>query len=307
VATGRIGVTPTLGVRWSLAPAGGTTALSGLDDNSVSLVYSVGYEQVYRNGVLLSRGNDYTATDGTTVTLTEATITGDIIEIFAQQLVPLADAISKGQFTAKGTLLSATAASTPGVLGVGADGTVLTAASGEATGLEWATPSSGGYTLISTTALTSGTTVTLGSIPSTYKHLYLTWTGLYGSDGDSLAIRFNSDTGNNYDSFVFGASTTNTFFTALGNNDPMIDLPNALTTDSTDRAGGTLFVTNYLDTTAYGKLFNGFYYVRTATPTNRAATIIGAYNGTSAISSITFKTSGVDTFTNGELKLYGVS
>jgi len=140
MATGRIGVTPTLGVRWSLAPIGGTTALSGLDDNSVSLVYSVGYEQVYRNGVLLSRGNDYTATDGTTVTLIDATITGDIIEVFAQQLVPLADAISKGQFTAKGTLLSATAASTPGVLGVGADGTVLTAASGEATGLEWATP-----------------------------------------------------------------------------------------------------------------------------------------------------------------------
>ena len=147
MATGRIGVTPTLGVRWSLAPIGGTTALSGLDDNSVSLVYSVGYEQVYRNGVLLSRGNDYTATDGTTVTLTDATITGDIIEIFAQQLVPLADAISKGQFTAKGTLLSATAASTPGVLGVGTNDTVLTADSTTATGLKWAAPAAGGKVL----------------------------------------------------------------------------------------------------------------------------------------------------------------
>ena len=111
MATGRIGVTPTLRTRWSDQPTAGTTSLSGLDDNSVALVYDVGYEAVYRNGVLLSRGNDYTATDGTTVTLTEATIAGDIIEIFANQLVPLADAISKGQFTAKGTLLSATAAS----------------------------------------------------------------------------------------------------------------------------------------------------------------------------------------------------
>jgi hypothetical protein len=158
MATGRIGVTPTLGVRWSLAPTGGTTALSGLDDNSVSLVYSVGYEQVYRNGVLLSRGNDYTATDGTTVTLIDATITGDIIEIFAQQLVPLTDAISKGQFTAKGTLLSATAASTPGVLGVGADGTVLTAASGEATGLEWAAPAVSSPTSASATVAASEST-----------------------------------------------------------------------------------------------------------------------------------------------------
>jgi hypothetical protein len=177
MATGRIGVTPTLGVRWSKAPTGGTTSLSGLDDNSVSLVYSVGYEQVYRNGVLLSRGNDYTATDGTTVTLTDATITGDIIEIFAQQLVPLTDAISKGQFTAKGTLLSATAASTPGVLGVGANGTVLTAASGQATGLEWATPSSGGMTLLSTTSL-SGASTTISGISGDYLKLYGVVTGV---------------------------------------------------------------------------------------------------------------------------------
>ena len=143
MATGRIGVTPTLGVRWSKAPAAGTTSLSGLDDNSVSLVYSVGYEQVYRNGVLLSRGNDYTATNGTTVTLTDATVTGDIIEIFANELVPLADAISKGQFTAKGSLLSATAASTPGVLAVGSNNQVLTADSSTSTGLKWATPAAG--------------------------------------------------------------------------------------------------------------------------------------------------------------------
>jgi len=44
--------------RWSKAPTGGTTSLSGLDDNNVTLGYTVGYEQVYRNGVLLSRGND---------------------------------------------------------------------------------------------------------------------------------------------------------------------------------------------------------------------------------------------------------
>jgi len=139
VATGRIGVTPTLGVRWSKAPTGGTTSLSGLDDNSVSLVYSVGYEQVYRNGVLLSRTNDYTATTGNSITLIDATITGDIIEVFANELVPLTDAISKGQFTAKGALLSATAASTPGVLTVGSNDQVLTADSSTATGLKWAT------------------------------------------------------------------------------------------------------------------------------------------------------------------------
>ena len=143
MATGRIGVTPTLGTRWSKAPSAGTTSLSGLDDNSVSLVYSVGYEQVYRNGVLLSRGNDYTATSGNSITLTDATITGDIIEVFANELVPLTDAISKGQFTAKGSLLSASAASTPAVLAVGSNNQVLTADSSTSTGLKWATPAGG--------------------------------------------------------------------------------------------------------------------------------------------------------------------
>lgn len=140
MATGRIGTTPVLTTRWSKAPSAGTTSLSGLDDNSVSLVYSVGYEAVYQNGVLLSRGNDYTATNGTTITLTTATVAGDIIEVFANQLVPLTDAISKGQFTAKGALLSASAASTPAVLTVGTDGQVLKADSSTSTGLAWGAP-----------------------------------------------------------------------------------------------------------------------------------------------------------------------
>jgi hypothetical protein len=101
----------------------------------------VGYEQVYRNGVLLSRGNDYTATSGNSITLTDATVNGDIIEVFANELIPLSDAISKGQFTAKGSLLSATAASTPAVLAVGSNDQVLTADSSTSTGLKWAAPS----------------------------------------------------------------------------------------------------------------------------------------------------------------------
>lgn len=193
MATGRIGVTPTLRTRWSKQPTAGTTSLSGLDDNSVALVYDVGYEAVYRNGALLSRGNDYTATNGTTVTLVDATLAGDIIEILANQLVPLTDAISKGQFNAKGALLSATAASTPGVLAVGANDTVLTADSSTSTGLKWATPAAGGMTLISTTTL-SGTTPSITSIPTTYNDLQLIIRLFKPSvDGRVLRLRVNND------------------------------------------------------------------------------------------------------------------
>jgi hypothetical protein len=154
----------------------------------------VGYEQVYRNGVLLSRGNDYTATNGTTVTLTDATVTGDIIEIFANELVPLADAISKGQFTAKGSLLSATAASTPGVLAVGSNDQVLTADSSTSTGLKWATPSSGPTMLQTVTSAnyykmpftgSSATSTAIGQFQTTY------YTPIYLPSGtaDRLTIR----------------------------------------------------------------------------------------------------------------------
>lgn len=140
MATGRIGTTPVLTTRWSKAPSAGTTSLSGLDDNSVSLVYSVGYEAVYQNGVLLSRGNDYTATNGTTITLTTATVAGDIIEVFANQTIPLTDTysqtVSDGRFikntltTTTGDIIYASAANTPARLAIGSTDQVLKVSGG---------------------------------------------------------------------------------------------------------------------------------------------------------------------------------
>ena len=140
MATGRIGTTPVLTTRWSKAPSAGTTSLSGLDDNSVSLVYSVGYEAVYQNGVLLSRGNDYTATNGTSITLTTATVAGDIIEVFANQTIPLTDTysqtVSDGRFikntltTTTGDIIYASAANTPARLAIGSTDQVLKVSGG---------------------------------------------------------------------------------------------------------------------------------------------------------------------------------
>jgi hypothetical protein len=140
LATGRIGTTPVLTVRWSKAPAAGTTSLSGLDDNSVSLVYSVGYEQVYLNGALLSRTNDYTATNGTTITLTNATVAGDIVEVIANAVVPLTDTYTQSQANGKfinntlttttGDIIYASAANTPARLGIGSTDQVLKVSSG---------------------------------------------------------------------------------------------------------------------------------------------------------------------------------
>jgi hypothetical protein len=137
-------------LRWSKAPAGGTTTLSGNDDNSIPLSYSVGYEQVYQNGVLLSRGGDYTATSGNSITLVTASVTGDIFEVFAAQPVAISDVYTQTQanaafindslLTTTGDTIYASGANTPARLGIGTTGQVLTVSGGvPAWGGTWTT------------------------------------------------------------------------------------------------------------------------------------------------------------------------
>jgi hypothetical protein len=124
--------------RYKFTAAGGETSKSGADDNGLTLSYIAGKEQVYLNGVLLVRGTDYTASNGTSITGLAALAAGDILEIITFTAFDLATAIDKALFDAKGDILVATAADTPGKLTVGVDGYYLKANSGTATGLEWA-------------------------------------------------------------------------------------------------------------------------------------------------------------------------
>ena len=124
--------------RYRFTAAGGETSESGLDDNGVTLSYLPGKEQVYLNGVLLVRTTDYTASDGTSITSLAALTAGDILEIITFTAFDLATAISNTLFDAKGDILVATAADTPGKLTVGTNGQYLQADSSTATGLKWA-------------------------------------------------------------------------------------------------------------------------------------------------------------------------
>ena len=73
------------------------------------------------------------------------------------------NAIQNAIVDAKGDLIGATAADTPARLAVGANGTVLTADSAEATGLKWAT-SSGGFTYADYTPTFTNFTLGNGTI-----------------------------------------------------------------------------------------------------------------------------------------------
>ena len=123
--------------RFRYTASGGETSKSGADDNGLTLSYIVGKEQVYLNGVLLVRSTDYVATNGSSIASLAALASGDILEIITFTAFDLATSISNTLFDAKGDILVATAADTPGKLTVGTNGYVLKANSATATGLEW--------------------------------------------------------------------------------------------------------------------------------------------------------------------------
>jgi hypothetical protein len=67
--------------RWIDTLSASATVLSGLDDNSTTLSYTPGLEQVYVNGILLLP-SEYTATSGSSVVLSEAAVENDVIQIY---------------------------------------------------------------------------------------------------------------------------------------------------------------------------------------------------------------------------------
>jgi hypothetical protein len=124
--------------RYRYTMTGGETSISGPDDNGATLTYLTGKEQVYLNGVLLVRSQDYTATNGTSITgLSPALAANDVVEIITFTAFDVATAIPNSLLDAKGDLIVASSADTPGKLSVGTDGYVLTADSTQTLGLKW--------------------------------------------------------------------------------------------------------------------------------------------------------------------------
>ncbi len=188
----------------------GQTTFSGADANGNTLSYTAGAVQVYLNGALLANTTDYAASNGTSVVLTGGAGLSDSLTILSLGSFTVSTDIPKSTLTAKGSIVAASGAATPANLSVGANDTVLTADSTTATGLKWATPAAGGMTLISETTASALSSLSLSSIPGTYKQLILAWSGFYHSDSATrFNLRFNSVSTNSYyiQNFYYNGST----------------------------------------------------------------------------------------------------
>lgn len=83
-------------VRWSKTLSGTESTFSGISDG-VLLEYTPGFEQVYLNGIFLLDGVDYTATDGTSIILTSAAQSGDVVEVFCISATSIANIYTQAQ------------------------------------------------------------------------------------------------------------------------------------------------------------------------------------------------------------------
>ena len=123
--------------RYRFVAAGGETSVSGTDANGATLSYLAGKEEVYLNGALLVRGQDYTGNDGATISALTALVAGDTVEIITFVPFAIPTAISSATITSVGDLLVGTGASSVNRLGVGANFQTLIADSNAAIGVRW--------------------------------------------------------------------------------------------------------------------------------------------------------------------------
>ena len=200
---------------------------------------------------------------------------------------------------AKGDLVAGSATNDAAVLAVGANDTVLTADSAEATGLKWATPSSGGgMTLLSTTSL-SGTSVTISSIDQTYKHLLIIGRDIsVSTSSDNIGFRLNGDTGANYQNHTLYLSST-TPGGSYNTGDATMQFIGSANTGT----GG--FASSQIQMDIYRYAETEYKKINYTSARGSEFTIgAGRYNSTTAISSVTF--SNGQTFNAGTIYIYGV-
>jgi hypothetical protein len=215
------------------------------------------------------------------------------------------NAIQNSIVDAKGDLIAATAADTPARLAVGTNGQFLSADSTAATGLAWATPTSGGMTLINAggTALT-GASVVIGSIPATYKHLLITIKSLYlASANGSAYMRLNADTGTNY--AVNNVRNIGTTILGQGTGSQTnVEIFPRVTNATTPRflGNGTIWLMNYAQTDQISITYQTYGHDGSVTVSSQG---VGVYDNSAAISSITLY--GDYNFSGGTAYVYGVN
>ena len=194
---------------------------------------------------------------------------------------------------AKGDLVAGTATNDAAVLAVGANDTVLTADSSEATGLKWAAAAGGGanWSLLNAggTALTGATTITVSGISNKDKIMILVSGASSVNANVSMYWRLNTDTANNY--YYYGTQLANpssyntTVVANQADNSDKVFL-GSLSSNSSSSISGFILLSGC--DSAGVKMFNMSASGKSASSTfgSEAFILGGYYNSATTISSI---------------------
>ena len=209
-----------------------TTFTSTAGQTSFTASYTVGYVQVYVNGILLNSA-DYTATTGSTVVLASPAATGDIVDVIALNIGTFTSGgYTRTTYTGTAGQTSFTASYTPGYIQVYLNGVLLdptdyTASSGSVVVLNTGTAAgdtvdlvaltiagySGGYNRTSITA-TAGQTSFTATYSVNYVQVYLNGMLLNATDytattGTSVVLAVAASAGDLVDvvGFTVGSVT----------------------------------------------------------------------------------------------------
>lgn len=201
--------------------------------------------------------------------------------------------------TTTGDTIYSSSGSTPARLGIGTTGQVLTVSGGLPA---WATPASGGMTVLASGSL-SGASLDLTSISQSYVDLKLVLLGYAPVTNTGYAqLRLNNDSNTRYTSTSDNNPTT---FNTFGGT--RIDLSDGMSNTATFQSS-VIDIPNYTNAAIWKTTTSDTVYTSTADGSNtkwRRGQIFGLYNQTAAITQITITPTG-GFVSQGTYVLYGV-
>ena len=181
----------------------------------------------------------------------------------------------------------------------GTTGQVLSKASNTDLDFSFTTIAAGGLTLISTTTVSS-TSVTLSSIPQTYKSLYIVAFGMTVASGNGGQRILPNNVNNLSDQSVVRAGTATELTNGTIRLDHGLDVSGANANNA-----WAVTIDNYTSTTAFKPYqFHGFFVSGGAA--NISIIAGGGFRSNTEITSLVFDREG-NTFSTGTILLYGVS